>query len=96
MAGEVEAKRALKHKGKVRMVVVTRAAFSNQQVTISGYKDDLRKDSYDQIMNVLEEGSDVTLYERGVRDTENQYLVLVEDQSEVGLISSTAMLTENN
>jgi len=86
MAGEDEAKHALRHIGKIRLIVVPKAAFTAEQVTVSGYKEVLRSDGYDQIMNVREDGSDVTVYERGVGDAENRYMVLVDEKSEVVLI----------
>lgn len=86
MAGEDEAKRALRHIGKIRLIAVPKAAFAAEQVTVGGYKDVLRTDGYDQIMNVREDDADVTVYERGARDAQNRYMVLVEDKSEVVLI----------
>ncbi len=86
LAGEEEAKRAARHVARLRLVTVPRVAFEAQQVTVSGFKKVLKQDSFEEILQVRDGETDVTIYLRDQHDDDGCYMVLVEGADDIALI----------
>jgi hypothetical protein len=95
MAGEPEAKEAVRGIHKVRLAVVPREAFEAQEVTIEGFRHVLRQDSFDELMEFREDGDRVTVFSNSpAHRSEQCYLMLVEDDEEIVLIEISGVVNE--
>jgi hypothetical protein len=95
MAGEPEAKEAVRGIHKVRLAVVPREAFEAQEVTVEGFRRVLQQDSFDEMMEFREDGDQVTVYSNSpAHRSEQYYLMLVEDEEEIVLIEISGAVNE--
>lgn len=95
MAGEHEAKEAVRNIHKVRLAVVPREAFAQQEVTVAGFRKVMRQDAFDELMEFRENGDQVTVYSNASKDRDDRcYLMLVEDDDEIVLIEITGTVNE--
>jgi hypothetical protein len=86
MAGEHEFTRAIRSVRSIDLIVVPKSAFSREDVTVSGFKKVLKKDSFDELARVTDHGDDVTLYARSTQSRNSRYIILIEQSDEVVLI----------
>ena len=95
MAGEPEAKEAVRGIHQVRLAVVPRGAFAAQQVTVAGFRRILQNESFDEMMSFRESGDHVTVYRNSPTHRDEQcYMMLVEADDEVVLIEITGHVDE--
>lgn len=95
MAGEPDARQAVRGIHKVRLAVVPRVAFDAQQVTVKGFRRVLQQDSFSELMEFREDGSQVTVYSNSPEHRDDQcYMMLIEDDTEIVLIEIDGTVNE--
>ena len=67
----------------IRLMVIPREEFGNQNLSVNGFRSYLLKDSFDEVMTVRDKGDHVSIFHREEGNKKNRYFVLVEDESEV-------------
>jgi hypothetical protein len=67
----------------VRFIVVPKEAFAAQQVSVSGFKQYLGNDGFDQLLTIQDDGETITLFEREEETKKHRYFLLVEGATEV-------------
>lgn len=77
IAGEQEAKEAVRNIHKVRMAIVPREAFLQQQVTVAGFRKVMREDAFDELMSFRENGDEVTVYSNTPAHSDDQYYLML-------------------
>lgn len=95
MAGEDDARDAVRGIDRVRLAVVPRAAFEAQKVTVGGFRRVLEQESFDEMMSFREDGDHVTVFRNSPRHSDDQcYMMLVESDQEIVLIEITGSVDE--
>lgn len=95
LAGEQEAKEAVRGIHRVRLAVVPRQAFDAQNVTVNGFRNILRQDNFAEMMNFREDGDEVTVYSNSPGRRDHQYyMMLVEADNEIVLIEISGRVNE--
>jgi hypothetical protein len=96
MAGEPEARVATRGIHKVRLAVVPRDAFKARQVTVQGFRQVLRQDAFDELLEFRDNGDQVTVYSNSPRHSDDQsYMMLVESDDEIVLIEINGKVDEH-
>lgn len=96
LAGEREAKRAVRDVHKVRLAVVPATAFQQQGVTVNGFKRFMRKDQFDELMTFRENGDEVSVFNNSPSHPDDQlYMMLIEGKDEVVLIEISGSIDED-
>lgn len=90
--GEFEARQALKHVRSVRLTAVPREAFKAKGVTVNGFRDVMRKDSFEQMFDVSDGGDKVAVFVKAAGKNDNCYLLLAEESDKVVLIEVTGYI----
>lgn len=67
----------------VRFIVIPKAAFKSQSLTVAGFKHYLQRDGFDEMIAVREKSDRMNLYHRIDSHKNNRYFLLVEDLDEV-------------
>ena len=83
MTDEHEFKNAIKELDHVRILIIPRAEFAAQNLSIKGFKNLLIQDSFEELAFIRENDEDVTVYLREGKNKKNHYFVLVEEAQEV-------------
>jgi hypothetical protein len=86
VAGEREYKDAFRNVTSIRMMVIPRKAFRDKDVTVRGFKKAAKNlEQFEEVLTLHDGKDDVTLlmHENQKKNWKNQYLLLVEDNSEV-------------
>jgi len=86
MAGEHEFNDAVTSIKSINLVTVPKSAFKQEKVTISGFKKVLKKDSFEELVRIKDNGDDVTLYIRSTESHNNRYIILIEQSDNVVVI----------
>lgn len=95
LAGEDEAKEAIRGIHRVRLAVVPRAAFQEKNVTVAGFRRVLKDDLFEEMMDFREDGDHVTVFSNTPADRDDQcYMMLVEDEHEIVLIEVSGIVNE--
>ncbi|MGC3943900.1 MAG: DUF4252 domain-containing protein [Chryseolinea sp.] len=95
MAGEHEAKEAVRGIHKVRLAVVPRDAFEAQNVSVKGFRRILHQDNFDEMMSFRENGDAVTVFSNSPSHHNDQcYMMLVESDDEIVLIEILGHVNE--
>jgi len=95
MTGEDEAREAARGIHRVRLAVVPRDAFREQQVTVRGFRQVLQQEAFDELMSFSDNGDAVTVYSNTPRRRDDQcYMMLVEAEDEVVLIEISGQVNE--
>jgi hypothetical protein len=95
IAGEHEAKEAVRGIHKIRLAVVPRDAFDSQNVTVKGFRRVIREDNFDEMMSFRENGDEVTVYSNSPTHRGDQcYMMLVESNDEIVLIEILGYVNE--
>lgn len=92
IGGEYEARQALRNIRTVRLTTVPTRAFEAKRVTVTGFKNMLRGDSFEEMLNIREDGENVTVFVKAQGKRDNCYLLLAEDRDEVVVIEVTGYL----
>ncbi len=83
MAGEYEFKEAIKELKHVRFITIPRAEFEARKLTVKGFKNVLKQDSFQELAFIRDNGEEVSIYLKEGNNHRNHYFVLVEDEQEV-------------
>jgi len=83
MAGEYEFKEAIKELKHVRFITIPRAEFEARKLTVKGFKNVLKQDSFQELAFIRDNGEEVSIYLKEGNNHKNHYFVLVEDEREV-------------
>lgn len=92
LGGEFEAGQALKHVRTVRVTAVPKDAFRTKGVTVNGFRNVMRDDSFEEMFNVSDKGDKVAVFVKAAGKNDNCYLVLAEESNKVVLIELTGYL----
>ncbi|MBA4145359.1 MAG: hypothetical protein DI538_01570 [Azospira oryzae] len=86
----------------IRLIVIPKADFGKQNLTLGGFKKYLAKDAFEEMMSVRDKGDHVSIFMREDSNKKNRYFVLVEESTEVvaiemkGYIDPELFKNENN
>lgn len=84
LAGEHEFKKAIRNVKHIRIMTVPKSAFEDQKLTVHGLQKIIRRDSYEELASVREEGALVTVYLQEIKRSRfNRYLILIDNVSEL-------------
>jgi len=83
LAGEYEFRNAIKDLNHMRLITIPRSEFSAQHVTVKGFKNVLKKDSFEEMAVIRDHGQEVSIYLREGNNNKNHYFVLIEEEHEV-------------
>lgn len=83
MAGEYEFKDAIKDLKHVRFITIPKAEFEARKLTVRGFKNVLKQDSFQELAFIRDNGEEVSIYLKEGNNHKNHYFVLVEDEQEV-------------
>jgi hypothetical protein len=83
MAGEYEFRDAIKELKHVRFITIPKAEFEARKLTVKGFKNLLKQDSFQQLAFIRDNGEEVSIYLKEGNNHKNHYFVLVEDEQEV-------------
>jgi hypothetical protein len=96
MAGEHDFNKAVRDIRSIRLITIPKVAFSEQDVTLNGFKKVVRKDSFQELANVSDHGDEVTLFmQPATKNKSNRYLLLVDGDSEVVAIEIKGYIDPN-
>jgi hypothetical protein len=83
-AGEGQFKEAIDEVKNIRLIVIPKKAFRANNVSLKGFKNVAKKDSFEEVVRVKDHGDDVTLMmQTSYKQKHNRYLLLVEGDDEV-------------
>ena len=83
MADEHEFFSAIKDVKTIRLIVIPRDAFMEQEVTLNGFKKVLRGDGFEELARVKDHGDEVTMYLQSSGKKKDRYMILVEEEDEI-------------
>ncbi|HNV29458.1 MAG TPA: DUF4252 domain-containing protein [Cyclobacteriaceae bacterium] len=83
LAGEYEFKEAIKDLKHVRVITIPRSEFKARNLTVKGFKNLLKQDSFQELAFIRDNGEEVSIYLKEGNNNKNQYFVLVEEEQEV-------------
>lgn len=86
VAGEWEFRDAISEVRNIRMINIPRKNFSQQELSVPGFRMFLEDDHFESLAKVKEKGSNVEIFLQKTRNREDRYLVLVEEDDEVTVI----------
>ena len=92
LAGEHEFYDAVKSIKHVSFITIPKDAFRNEDVSLSGFKKIMRKDSFQELARMKDNGDVVTFYMRSTESRNNRYMILVEDSDNVVAIELTGYI----
>jgi DNA-binding transcriptional regulator of glucitol operon len=76
-------KKAMADINHVRFIVIPKHEFRQQGLSVNGFRSYLKKDSFELLADVRDQGEQVTFYHRSDGTRKDRYFVLVDDQDEV-------------
>lgn len=83
LAGEQEFRHAIKELSHIRLITIPRAEFSQQHVSVNGFKSVLKKDGFEELAFIRDNGDEITLYLREGKNNKNRYFALIEEPDEI-------------
>jgi hypothetical protein len=84
VAGEEEIKEVLEDVKRIRLMVVPKRAFRDQNVSLKGFKEVAQHDSFEEIAHAKDGHDDVTLMlQTSYKQKHNRYLLVVDSEDEV-------------
>jgi hypothetical protein len=84
MAGEHEFNKAIRDVRNVRLITIPKSAFHSENVSLKGFKEFIKTDSFEELTHVRDNGDDVTLYLQSKKTTKNnRYMLLIDSDQEV-------------
>ena len=92
MAGEHEFYDAIKNIERIGFVIVPRESFRRENVSLAGFKNVIRQDSFYELARVKEHGDLITFYMKSTESKNNRYMILVEDHENVIAIELTGYI----
>jgi hypothetical protein len=97
MAGEHEYTNAVRDVRKIRLTVIPEQAFKTNDVTLKGFKNLAKRDGFEELAHIKDNGDDVTLLlqsesSSGKSGKPNRYLLLVDSGNEVVVMEITGYI----
>jgi Domain of unknown function (DUF4252) len=92
LAGEHEFYDAVKRVKRISVITIPRESFRREEVSLSGFKKVMRKDSFQELARMKEDGDVITFYMKSTESTNNRYMILVEDSDNVVAIEWTGYI----
>lgn len=93
MAGEEEVRNAIQELKHVRLITIPRQEFSNQNLTMKGFKLLMKHDGFEDLAQIIDGGEIVSIFvQEGKSRPHNRYLMLIEEPSEIVAIELTGYL----
>ena len=86
MADEHEFTEAIRDIHNIRLITIPKSAFEARKVSVSGFKNVMRKDSFEELARISDHGDDVSIYLKTTPNRDNRYIVLVEESDNVVVI----------
>lgn len=83
LAGEYEFKEAIKDLKHVRVITIPRSEFKARNLSVKGFKNVIKQDSFQELAFIRDNGEEVSIYLKEGNNNKNQYFVLVEEEQEV-------------
>lgn len=68
---------------QVRLIVIPTAEFERQNLSLTSFRNYLKKDSFNELMMVKDQGDKVWIYQREDDGKNSRYFLLVEEPTEV-------------
>ena len=78
----------------VRFIVIPKAAFEAEKLSVKGFKNYLVKDSFQELAVIRDNGEIVSVYHRSDENAKDRYFVLVEEDREVVAIEMKGTIDE--
>ena len=100
MAGEWEFKDAIRDVQHVRIITIPTEEFEARGLSVKGFKKLLKKDSFEELASIRDQGDDVTFYLQST-GKKNRYVVVIQEIDEVvviemkGLIDASLLLDKD-
>lgn len=95
MAGEHEFHDAVRDIRDIRVLTIPTSAFHAKRVSIAGFKNVLRKDSFEELATFSEHRENISVYVKETPDHDNRYMVLVEDADNVVVVEFRGYVDPN-
>ncbi|MBX2914795.1 MAG: DUF4252 domain-containing protein [Cyclobacteriaceae bacterium] len=93
MAGESEVRQAIQDLKHVRLITIPRHEFNNRNLSVNGFKSLMRQDGFEDLAQIKDNGEVVSIYiQEGKSKTNNRYLMLIEEPSEIVAIELTGYI----
>lgn len=94
IAGEWEFKEAINDVQHIRLITIPAEEFKMQGLSVNGFKKLLRKDSFEELASIRDNGDDVTFYLQST-GKKNRYVVLIQEPDEVVVIELKGSIDMN-
>jgi hypothetical protein len=92
LAGEHEFYDAVKSIKRISVITIPRDAFRHEDVSVSGFKKIMRRDSFQELARMKDNGDVVTFYMKPTESKNNRYMILVEDSGNLVAIELTGYI----
>lgn len=92
LAGEHEFYDAIREIKRISLISIPRHAFNHEEVSVDGFKKVMRKDSFQELARMKDNGDMVTFYMKSTESKNNRYMILVEDSQNVIAIELTGYI----
>jgi hypothetical protein len=92
LAGEHEFYDAVKSIKRISVIAIPKDAFRHEDVSVSGFKKIMHRDSFHELARMKDNGDVVTFYMRPTETKNNRYMILVEDSDNVVAIELTGYI----
>lgn len=94
MAGEWEFKDAIRDVQHVRIITIPIEEFEARGLSVKGFKKLLKKDSFEELASIRDQGDDVTFYLQST-GKKNRYVVVIQEIDEVVVIEMKGLIDTN-
>lgn len=94
IAGEWEFKDAIKDIQHLRIITIPTGEFKAKGLSVNGYKKLLKKDSFEELASVRDNGDAITFYLQS-NGNKNRYMVLIQESDEVVVIEMKGYIDAN-
>ncbi|HRG08438.1 MAG TPA: DUF4252 domain-containing protein, partial [Cyclobacteriaceae bacterium] len=93
MARESEVRNAIQDLKHVRLITIPRHEFNNRNLTVNGFKSLMKQDGFEDLAQIKDQGDVVSIFvQEGKTKTNNRYLMLIEESSEIVAIELTGYI----
>lgn len=83
LAGHGEFKSAIRTLKNFQVIIVPKAAFEKQKVTVHGFQKIVQRDAFEEVASVRDEAELVTVYLQDIEGSQlNRYLILIDNATE--------------
>jgi hypothetical protein len=92
LVGEHEFYDAVKSINRISVIAIPKDAFRHEDVSVSGFRKIMRKDSFQELARMKDNGDVITFYIKPTESRNNRYMILVEDSDNVVAIELTGYI----